>query len=146
MNTTRMSKFALLAGVALFAAVGCSEDTQDSVTSDLRTAVTEVGDAVGETTEDAAELAARNIATQQGEEQFANAGYPLESDLECTAEATDGADEMVIDCTGIAADGKVASLTGTTDELPGASVVSLSGSFVGMIDGVEVFNTDQLGG
>ena len=146
MTNTRTSKFALLAGVALFAAVGCSDDTQDSISTDVGSAVTAVGDAVGETADDAAEMLARNIATQQGEEQFTNAGHPLESDLECTATVTDGADEIVIDCTGIAADGKVASLTGTTDEIPGASVVSLSGSFVGTVDGQEVFATDQLGG
>ena len=146
MTTTRKYRFALLAGVALFAAAGCSEDTQDSISTDVRTAVTEVGDAIDETADDAAELAARNIATQQGEEQFTDAGYPLEGDLECTAVVVDGADEMTIDCTGMAADGKVATLTGTTDEIPGASGVSLSGSFVGMVDGQEVFTTEQLGG
>ena len=146
MITTRMSKFALLAGVALFAAAGCSAETRDSMTTDLATAVTEVGDAVGETANDAAEIAARNIATQQGEEQFVNAGFPLNGPLECTAEVTDGIDEIVIGCNGVTADGGVAILTGTTDEIPGASVVSLSGSFVGTVDGREVFNTGQLGG
>jgi len=146
MTTTRMSKFAILAGVALFAAAGCSEKTQDSISTDLSTGVTAVGEAIGETAAAAAELSARNIATQQGEEQFANAGYPLNGPLECTAVVSDGLDTMAIDCNGVTAAGGAAILTGTTDEIPGASVVSLSGSFVGTVDGQEVFNTGQLGG
>ena len=37
-------------------------------------------------------------------------------------------------------------MTGTTDELPGASVTELEGAFTGTVDGTEAFSTDTLGG
>jgi hypothetical protein len=104
------------------------------------------GEAAGDLADNAAEALVRNIATQQGEEQFTNAGYALDGPLTCTATVTDGADSIEIACTGTTQDGGAASLAGATDELPGASVVSLSGSFVGTVDGQEVFTTSQLGG
>ena len=42
--------------------------------------------------------------------------------------------------------GGAAVLTGTTNELPGASVVSLNGQFTGTVDGATVFTTQRLGG
>ena len=51
-----------------------------------------------------------------------------------------------IDCTGTTADGGAAALTGTTTEVPGASVTSLEGDFAGTVDGAEVFTTQTLGG
>jgi len=133
-----------IAGLALLAALaaaGCDSDTQDSVSSDLRSVATEVGDAVGEATDDAAEAAARNIATQQGEEQFTNAGQALNGPLTCTAATIDGADKIKVDCTGTTQAGGAAVLTGTTSEIPGASVVELKGDFTGTVDGQEVFST-----
>jgi len=113
----------------------------------VETAVDEVEDAIDETSRDAAELAARNIATQQGEEQFNDAGQPLDDDgLECTATIEDGLEGLAIDCTGTTQEGGAAALTGMTDELPGASVVELEGQFTGTVDGTEVFTTDTLGG
>lgn len=132
--------------VAALALAGCDSETTDSVSSDVRSAVTEVGDAVDEASQDAAEAIARNIATQQGEEQFKNAGYELDGPLTCEATVADGAAEIDIDCTGTTKDGGVATLSGTTSELPGASVVSLEGDFTGSVDGTEVFTTQQLGG
>ncbi|MET0459430.1 MAG: hypothetical protein ABW195_09285, partial [Ilumatobacteraceae bacterium] len=126
-------------------------DTANSVVDDVEdaaeSAITEVGDAVDEAGDDAAELAARNIATQQGEEQFSEAGHPLDdSGLSCTATVEDGVDGVAIDCSGTTADGGAATLTGSTTEVPGASVTSLEGDFAGAVDGTEVFTTQTLGG
>ena len=132
--------------VAALAVTGCSKDTRNSVTSDLRSAATAVGDAAGDATNAAAEAAVRNIATQQGEEQFKNAGKELDGPLNCTAKIEDGAAKVDVDCTGTVKAGGAAKLTGTTSELPGASVVELKGSFVGTVDGNQVFTTESLGG
>ena len=96
--------------------------------------------------EDAAEVLARNIATQQGEEQFNNAGHELDGPLTCEAAVADGVDEIDISCTGTTQDGGAAELTGHTNEIPGASVVTLDGEFTATVDGEEVFTTQRLGG
>ena len=136
-------------GAILLAAVtvaGCSSDSRDSISSDVRSGVTAVGDAAGELTNDAAEALVRNIATQQGEEQFTNAGQALNGPLTCTAAVVDGADKIKVDCTGTTQAGGAAVLTGTTSEIPGASVVELEGDFSGTVDGQQVFATKSLGG
>ena len=140
----RLAHGAVLA--AMLTIASCSEDTQDAVESDLETAATEVGDAVGEAANDASEALARNIATQQGEEQFKNAGHELEVPLTCEATVQDGVAKIDISCTGTTKDGGAAALTGTTNEIPGASVVTLDGDFMATVDGVEVFTTERLGG
>ncbi|MEO6126585.1 MAG: hypothetical protein ABIR32_23025 [Ilumatobacteraceae bacterium] len=132
--------------VASLAVAGCSSDTRQSIKTDVETAVTEVGAAIDNATKDAAEAAARTIATQQGEEQFVNAGHTLDGPLTCEATIADGVTSINISCTGTTKDGKPAALTGTTNELPGASVVSLNGQFSGTVDGTEVFSTQRLGG
>src|SRR3990170_4967209 len=92
----------LVATVALGAAACSDEDRED------------VSDVV--------ETAARNIAAEQGEEQFSDAGHPLDDEgLTCEATAADGAEAVDISCTGTTEDGAAAELTGTTSELPGAS-------------------------
>jgi len=141
---TRLVYGAAVAVVLTFAA--CSEDTQDAVESDLESAATEVGDAVGDAANDAAEALARNIATQQGEEQFNNAGHELAGPLTCEATVEDGVANIAISCTGTTQAGGAAALTGTTNEIPGASVVTLDGDFTGTVDGEEVFSTERLGG
>jgi hypothetical protein len=141
---TRLAHAAVIAAILTIA--GCSEDTQDSIESDVESAVTEVGDAVGEAANDAAEALARNIATQQGEEQFNNAGHELDGPLTCEATVDDGVGKINISCTGTTQDGGAAELTGTTNEIPGASVVTLDGDFTGTVDGAEVFTTERLGG
>ena len=128
MNTRRI--FITVALVGALAAAGCSDDTRTSMATDLQNAATDVGEAAGDLADNAAEALVRNIATQQGEEQFTNAGYALDGPLTCTATVTDGADSIEIACTGTTQDGGAASLAGATDELPGASVVSLSGSWL----------------
>jgi hypothetical protein len=124
----------------------CSSDTRSSIQTDLQTAASEVGNAIDDATKDAAEALARNIATQQGEEQFKNAGHELASDLTCEATVQDGVSKIDINCTGTTKTGGAAALTGTTSEIPGASVVTLDGQFTGTVDGQEVFTTQRLGG
>jgi hypothetical protein len=124
----------------------CSSDSRDELEEDARTAISDASEAIDEAVRDAAEAAARNIATEQGEEQFRNAGHPIEGKLSCEAEADDSVDEIEISCTGTTEAGGDAALTGTTSELPGASVVTLDGEFTGTVDGDEVFSTTRLGG
>ena len=125
--------------VAALAIAGCSSDTRSSIATDI-------GDAAGQATDSAAEVLARNIATQQGEEQFKNAGQELDGPLTCVAKVQDGVTKIDISCTGTTKAGGAAALTGTTSEIPGASVVSLDGAFTGTVDGAAVFTTQRLGG
>ncbi len=132
--------------VTAIAVGGCSSDTRRSIATDLQTGATAVGRAVGNATNDAAELLARNIATQQGEEQFKNAGHTLAGPLMCTAKIADGVANIAINCIGTTQAGGAAVLAGNTDEIPGASVVALDGEFTGTVDGKVVFTTARLGG
>jgi hypothetical protein len=131
---------------AALAIAGCSSDTRASLATDLQTAATDIGDAAGQVANDAAEALARNIATQQGEEQFKNAGQELSGPLTCEAKVQDGVAKIDITCTGTTKAGGVATLAGVTSELPGASVVALDGQFTGTVDGAAVFTTQRLGG
>lgn len=135
-----------LVAAVLLAAAGCSSDTRDSIQTDLESAASNVEDAADDALNNAAEVVVRNLATQQGEEQFQNAGNTLEGPLTCEATVQDGVSKVDVSCTGTTKDGKAAALTGATDELPGASVVSIKGQFVGTVDGTEVFSVDHLGG
>ncbi len=119
----------LLAVAGLFAAAGCSDDSR----SDLL--------------DDATETAVRNFAALQGAEQFEAEGHVLDGGLTCTADVGDGGLENVeVECTGTHLDGQEVVLSGTSAELPGASITELNGSFTATIDGNAVFETDQLGG
>jgi len=131
---------------AAFALAACGSDTASSIETDLRTAASDVANAAGDAVDAASEAAARNIATQQGEEQFKNAGQELAGPLTCEAHVNGNAAAIDISCTGTTKAGGAAELTGTTDEIPGASVVSLSGQFTGTVDGTQVFTSSQLGG
>jgi hypothetical protein len=147
----------LVAAVAVTALgfVGCGNDDDDATVDSIideaesaaRTAVSEAGQAVDEASADAAELAVRNLAAEQGEEEFADAGHPLDDEgLTCEATASDGLDSVEVDCTGTTEDGKKAALTGKTNELPGESLTEVEGNFAGTVGGSEVFTTDKLGG
>lgn len=145
--TSRRTATALAALVAITAAAtACSDDTRESLEEDIESAVTEVVDVVDEVTEDAVELAARNFASVQGGQEFESAGYPLDGDLTCEADATSELTAVEISCTGTTVDGGEASLSGTTSELPGVSFDELDGDFVGTVDGENVFTTERLGG
>ena len=148
-TVARMMKIRLTQGLVVAAALvftGCSSDTKASVETDLRSAATNIANAAGDATDAAAEALARNIATQQGEEQFKNAGHELDGPLTCTAKVQDGVAKIDIDCSGKTKAGGAATLTGSTNEIPGASVVSLDGEFTGAVDGTTVFTTQRLGG
>ncbi|MEO7369455.1 MAG: hypothetical protein ABIZ69_01245, partial [Ilumatobacteraceae bacterium] len=132
--------------VAMLAVAGCNSDDRASIATDLQTAASDVVDVAGNVADAAAETLARNIATQQGEEQFKNAGQELDGPLTCTAKIEDGVAKIDISCTGKTKGGGAAALTGTTSEIPGASVVSLDGQFTGTVDGASVFTTQRLGG
>ena len=144
MTKIRLLHVAILA--AALAITSCSSDTKASVETDLRSAATDIANAAGDATNAAAEALARNIATQQGEEQFKNAGQELDGPLTCDAKVQDGVAKIDISCTGKTKAGGAATLTGATNELPGASVVSLNGDFTGVVDGTTVFTTQRLGG
>jgi hypothetical protein len=118
-------------------AVGCSDDSRSAIVDDANDVL-----------DDATELAVRNFARLQAEEQFNAAGHEIDEDgLTCTAAIGEGGrDSVDVTCTGTTVDGGDAALTGTTNELPGASITELKGSFTATVDGEEVFETDQLGG
>ena len=143
MNTRFVNGVMVAAALAI---AGCSSDTKASIETDLRSAATDIANAADEAANDAAEALARNIATQQGEEQFKNAGQELDGPLTCEATVQDGVSKLDISCTGTTKAGGAATLTGTTNEIPGASVVTLDGQFTGSVDGAEVFTTERLGG
>jgi hypothetical protein len=140
----RLAHAAMLA--AAFTIAGCNSDDRASIATDLRTAATDIANAAGDAANNAAEVLARNIATQQGEEQFKNAGQELDGPLTCDAKVQDGVAKIDINCTGKTKAGGAAVLTGSTNEIPGASVVSLDGTFTATVDGTNVFTTQRLGG
>ncbi len=138
--------FALILALASLTVMGCSKDTRASIKTDLKAAATDISAAVDKAANNASEALARNIATQQGEEQFKNAGQTLAGALTCDAKIQDGLAKIAINCTGTTQAGGTAVLTGVTSEIPGASVVALSGEFTGTVDGKPVFTTQRLGG
>ena len=144
MHTDRTHRtHVLLAAVLSLALLGaCSSDDDDGADD----VAEDVGDAVDETSNDAIEATARNIASAQGEDEFSAADIDIDGDLTCEASADDAADAVDISCTGTSTDGQDLTLEGTTDEIPGASVTELEGTFVGTADGQEVFSVDTLGG
>lgn len=140
MRSLRTS-FLLAPALALTLLAACSDDDDG-----LDEAASDVSEAVDSGTDDAVEVAARNIASAQGEDEFAAAGVDVEGDLSCEATVADEADAVEISCTGTGTDGEALKLAGTTDEVPGASVTELEGTFVGTADDEEVFTVDTLGG
>ena len=136
----------IAAFVTMLAFSGCSSKTRASLTTDAQNIGTQIADAASSATDNAAEALARNIATQQGEEQFKNADYELDGPLVCSAKLQGSIKKLNIACTGKTKSGGAAALDGITDEVPGASVVALTGNFVGTVDGAQSFTTDRLGG
>jgi hypothetical protein len=136
----------LILGLVSLTLMGCSKDTRASIKTDLKAGVSDISAAIDKAANNASEVLARNIATQQGEEQFKNAGQTLSGALTCAAKIQDGVAKIAISCTGTTQAGGAAVLTGVTSEIPGASVVALSGEFTGTVDGKPVFTTQRLGG
>jgi hypothetical protein len=131
---------------AVSEAEGDVRSAATEVEGQVRSVVTDVVDFADETARDAVETAARNLASVQGGQAFESAGYPISGNLACTADVAESLTEITVDCSGTTEDGGAAELTGSTSELPGASVTELEGTFTGTVDGEEVFSTDQLGG
>ena len=99
-------------------------------------AATEAEEAIDEAATDAVETAVRNLVAEQGEEQFTDAGHPLNDEgLSCEATASDGLDSVSVQCTGTTEAGEQAELTGETAEFPGESIVEVVGTFTGTVDG-----------
>lgn len=156
MRPLKFTRVLLVAPLAV-AVLACSEEDRESIVTDVenaaddveeeaRSAASEAEDAAGEAGRDAAELVARNVATEQGEEEFANAEQPLDGKLSCEATANDAMDAVEVSCTGTTQDGEDATMEGTTSELPGASASELEGTFTGTVAGEQVFEVDTLGG
>ena len=92
----RVMKNRIACAAVLAAAVsggGCSSKTRESIATDLQTAATDVSNGAESVTNDVAEALGRNIATQQGEEQFKNSGHELDGPLTCQATVQDSARE-----------------------------------------------------
>lgn len=118
--------------VAALALASCGSDT--------------LSDSADEVGEDAIESVARNIASESGADQFADAGHELDGELECEATVVEDRLSIVeIRCTGVAAAGGDAELIGATNELPGKDFDRLDGLFRATVDDTEVFATDHLG-
>ena len=145
----------LLAAVSVVTLVvaACSDDdmgdTASSVLDDAQDAAGSVADqardAAGDVAADAAETAVRNVAASAGANEFEKAGSPIDGELTCETDASGGADAIKVTCSGSTTSGGAAEMTGTTSEVPGASVTEIKGEFVGTVDGAESFRADHLG-
>lgn len=99
-----------------------------------------------EIVDDTAEIAARNAAAAAGTAAFEREGLEVSDVLECTANSSGGAEKLSVSCTGTSDDGKRLALEGTVSAREeDISVDAIRGSFVGTVDGEEVFAEDCLG-
>lgn len=99
-----------------------------------------------EIVDDTAEVAARNAAAAAGTAAFEGEGLEVSDVLECTANSTGGAEKINVTCTGTSDDGRELALEGTvTGREQDINVDAIRGSFVGTVDGEEVFAEDCLG-
>ena len=95
--------------------------------------------------DEVAEVVARTIAAQGGEEGFANEGIEVDGDLECTATSEGGAERVAVSCTGTGVDGEELAVEGDLRVQIGDNGDSARGSFVGTADGEEVFSKECIG-
>jgi hypothetical protein len=122
----RNLRMSLILSVALALGIGfagCSSDAE----KELNHAKEKIG-----------EFAIRNAAAIAGSAAFKENGYPLEKRLVCTANVTSD-NTATLACTGTTKDGKPVTLDGTADDDSAGK-----GSFVGKVDGHEVFSQDCL--
>jgi hypothetical protein len=87
---------------------------------------------------DIAEFAIRNAAAIAGTETFKEKGAELKERLDCTADVTSD-NTATLSCTGTTLDGRPVTLDGTADD-----DTAEKGSFVGKVDGQELFSKDCL--
>jgi hypothetical protein len=122
---SRNVRFFVVMAVAL--ALGAGLAGCDEAEKQLDKAKTEVG-----------EFAIRNTAAIAGTQAFKENGHELAKRLDCTADVT-AENDATVSCTGTTQDGKAATLEGTAD---GDNLDK--GTFVGKVDGQEVFSRDSL--
>ena len=99
----------------------------------------------GDLVDQGTEAVVRNVVAAAGAGAFEREGVEVEGPLECTASSTGGAERLEVRCTGASQDGEELILEGeatTGDAEPGNLV---RGSFVGSVDGEQVFEQDCLG-
>ena len=99
-----------------------------------------------EIVDDTVEVAARNAAAAAGTAAFEQEGIEVSDVLECTSNSTGGAERVSVTCSGTSDDGRELELDGeVAAREQDISVDALRGSFVGTVDGEEVFSEDCLG-
>lgn len=99
----------------------------------------------GDLVDQGTEAVVRNVAAAAAAGAFEREGVEVEGTLDCTASSTGGAERIQVRCTGSSTDGEELVLDGeatTGDAEPGNL---LRGSFVGTVDGEQVFEQDCLG-
>ena len=128
MRNRLIVRFVIATMLAAGTLVACTEEQQQEIVDDT------------------AEIAARNAASAAGTAAFEQQGLEVSDVLECTANSTGGAKELIVSCTGASDDGKELALEGTVSaDEQDISVDAIRGSFVGTVDGEEVFAEDCLG-
>ncbi|HVF07450.1 MAG TPA: hypothetical protein VNC60_02640 [Actinomycetota bacterium] len=99
-----------------------------------------------EIVDDTIEVAVRNAAAAAGTAAFEQQGLEVSDVLECTSNSTGGADRVSVSCSGTSDDGRELALDGeVAAREQDISVDAIRGSFVGTVDGEEVFSEDCLG-
>ena len=99
----------------------------------------------GDLVDQGTEAVVRNVAAAAGAGAFEREGVEVDGALDCSASSTGGAERLQVRCTGSSTDGEELVLEGeatTGDAEPGNLV---RGSFVGTVDGEQVFEQDCLG-
>ena len=99
----------------------------------------------GDLVDEGTEAVVRNVAAAAAAGAFEREGVEVDGSLDCTASSSGGAERLQVRCTGTSRDGEELVLEGeatTGDAEPGNLV---RGSFVGTVDGEQVFEQDCLG-
>jgi len=99
----------------------------------------------GDLVDEGTEAVVRNVAAAAAAGAFEREGVEVDGALDCTASSSGGAERLQVRCTGTSRDGEELVLEGeatTGDAEPGNLV---RGSFVGTVDGEQVFEQDCLG-
>jgi hypothetical protein len=99
-----------------------------------------------EIVDDAVEVAVRNAAAAAGTAAFEQQGLEVSDVLACTSNSTGGVETVSVSCSGRSDDGRELAIEGEVDAREqDISVDAIRGSFVGTVDGDEVFSEDCLG-
>ena len=91
------------------------------------------------------EAIVRNAVAGAGEAAFEDEGVEVEGNLDCEATSTGGAERIEVSCTGTSVDGEELAIEGEAETGASEGNDDVSGSFVGTVDGEEVFQEDCLG-